>query len=115
MTFRIIRLAATVRLLATGVALLPLHHTAAETLYHFVDENGVAHFSNVPRDARYRPFETGGSASSVAGSRTLPAPAAVAPPGGVPGATQPYPEFEEILETEPDDDEEAEEDHAEDS
>ena len=115
MSARTIRLAATARLLATGVALLPLHHAAAETLYHFIDENGVSHFSNVPVDARYRPFERGNSASSAAGSRRLRAPAAVAPAGGVPAATQPYPEFEEILETEPDGDEEAEEDDADDS
>ncbi len=27
---------------------------AAETVYHFVDERGVSHFSNVPHDPRYR-------------------------------------------------------------
>ncbi len=29
---------------------------ASETLYHFVDERGIPHFSNVPLDKRYRPF-----------------------------------------------------------
>ncbi|MCW5620284.1 MAG: DUF4124 domain-containing protein [Burkholderiales bacterium] len=29
---------------------------ASEILYYFVDERGVPHFSNVPTDARYRPF-----------------------------------------------------------
>jgi uncharacterized protein DUF4124 len=29
--------------------------TAGETIYTFVDELGVAHFSNVPYDPRYRP------------------------------------------------------------
>jgi len=29
--------------------------TAGEAIYTFVDELGVAHFSNVPSDPRYRP------------------------------------------------------------
>jgi len=29
---------------------------ATDTLYHFIDERGVSHFSNVPTDKRYRPF-----------------------------------------------------------
>jgi soluble lytic murein transglycosylase len=29
---------------------------AAETIYRFVDENGVIHFSNVPADPRYKKF-----------------------------------------------------------
>jgi hypothetical protein len=29
---------------------------ASETLYYFVDDRGIPHFTNVPVDARYRPF-----------------------------------------------------------
>lgn len=29
---------------------------ATETLYYFVDDRGIPHFTNVPTDARYRPF-----------------------------------------------------------
>jgi len=29
---------------------------ASETLYHFVDDRGISHFSNVPVDKRYRPY-----------------------------------------------------------
>lgn len=39
-------------LLATMALRAPAH--ATETVYHFVDERGVDHFSNVPHDPRYR-------------------------------------------------------------
>jgi len=37
----------------TGLALAPVTHRAGE-LYSYVDEDGVAHFSNAPSDRRYR-------------------------------------------------------------
>lgn len=35
---------------------VPSSFAASEILYYFVDERGVPHFTNVPTDARYRPF-----------------------------------------------------------
>jgi hypothetical protein len=91
MVIRIIRRLATAWLLATGVTLLPLLCSAAESLYHFVDENGVSHFSNVPADARYRPIgPSGGSAPSAAVDARRPGAARVAPPHDVPEVAQPY-------------------------
>jgi hypothetical protein len=43
---------------------------AAETLYYFIDEHGVPHFSNHPLDPRYRPLATKDSES--AGGRRAP-------------------------------------------
>jgi len=40
-------------LLAAALAAGACH--ATETVYHFVDERGIDHFSNVPHDPRYRP------------------------------------------------------------
>jgi soluble lytic murein transglycosylase len=42
-----------------GVALLALGGTATagSRIYTFTDENGVTHFTNVPRDRRYRPMD----------------------------------------------------------
>jgi hypothetical protein len=36
------------------IALLALVAPARATLYSFVDENGVTHYTNVPSDARFR-------------------------------------------------------------
>ena len=53
-------------------ALAPAH--SADRLYHFVDEQGVPHFSNVPADPRYRALPwTGDSAAPQAGRASLPA------------------------------------------
>lgn len=54
-------------------ALLPysLAHSAGSDIYWFTDENGIAHFSNVPTDKRYVPFITsGGSAAKKTLSAT---------------------------------------------
>jgi hypothetical protein len=52
---------------------------SADRLYHFVDEQGVSHFSNVPGDPRYRPLPwTENPAApqsglvSVPGARSIP-------------------------------------------
>ena len=37
-------------------AMLLLPQLAGATIYSFVDENGIAHFSNVPNDPQYRPI-----------------------------------------------------------
>jgi hypothetical protein len=61
--------------------LAPAH--SADRLYHFVDEQGVPHFSNVPADPRYRPLpRTGNSAA--------PQPGLASPPG-VPAVPQEVP------------------------
>jgi soluble lytic murein transglycosylase len=46
--------------LSLGLAVAP---AAADTLYRFIDEDGVVHFSNVPNDARYVAVRTIGSRS----------------------------------------------------
>lgn len=40
-----------------GVSMFtPSSFAASEILYYFIDERGVPHFTNIPTDARYRPF-----------------------------------------------------------
>jgi hypothetical protein len=57
-------------------ALPPAH--SADRLYHFVDEQGVPHFSNVPADPRYRPVPwKGDSAAPQPGRASLPGAAPV--------------------------------------
>ncbi|MBW2234421.1 MAG: lytic transglycosylase domain-containing protein [Deltaproteobacteria bacterium] len=46
--------------LSLGLAAAP---AAADTLYRFIDEDGVVHFSNVPNDARYVAVRTIGRPS----------------------------------------------------
>jgi len=52
---------------------------ASETLYYFVDDRGIPHFTNVPVDARYRPF-----------AKVSTGPAAVRESEGDAGDTAPY-------------------------
>jgi len=55
---------------------------AADRLYYFVDEHGVAHFSNVPADSRYKPLMPSDWMSplpSAAPQAPLPSTAADAP------------------------------------
>lgn len=40
-----------------GVALAQAS-AAADRVYHFIDEHGTPHFSNVPADKRYKPYAT---------------------------------------------------------
>jgi len=57
--------------------------TAKDRLYHFRDEHGVSHFSNVPADSRYKP------AFEVHAPRTLGDPAhSEAEPGDEPSETE---------------------------
>jgi hypothetical protein len=49
---RIARLIAGLGLMAAASGAM----AASETLYYFVDDRGIPHFTNVPVDARYRPF-----------------------------------------------------------
>lgn len=53
-----------VALFALGAAI-----PARAEVYWFTDENGVAHFSNVPTDARYAPFLGDPSGKPAAGKR----------------------------------------------
>jgi soluble lytic murein transglycosylase-like protein len=46
-----------------------LAQSANATIYWFTDENGVAHFSNVPTDKRYVPFT---STSDAVAKKTIP-------------------------------------------
>jgi hypothetical protein len=65
----------------------PASCAGADKLFHFVDEQGVHHYSNVPSDPRYRPLATSGVAQSG-----MPAPrseAQVAPVTAVPLAPAP--------------------------
>ena len=39
---------------------------AAAQIYHYIDQDGVLHFTNVPTDSRFRPFVTGKSRVDVA-------------------------------------------------
>jgi hypothetical protein len=41
---------------AVILSIYPCSARTAETLYHFLDEKGVPHFSNHPLDPRYRPL-----------------------------------------------------------
>lgn len=97
MAFQIIRQTATAWLLTVGAALLPQPCAAAERLYHFVDENGVSHFSNVPVDERYQPIVPGDtSAPPAAADARRPGAAAAAPPPELPAITEPPLEIDEI-------------------
>jgi hypothetical protein len=49
-------------LVGVSFTLAVLQAFAAESLYHFVDEHGVPHYSNQPLDPRYRPLGVGGEA-----------------------------------------------------
>jgi hypothetical protein len=97
MALSIIRQTTTAWLLTVGAALLPLHCVAAERLYHFVDENGVSHFSNVPVDERYQPMVPGDtSAPPAAADARRPGAATAAPPPGMPLDTEPPVEIDEM-------------------
>ena len=48
--------------------------TAGEAIYTFVDELGVAHFSNVPSDPRYRPRSNPAAESAKASPAGSDAP-----------------------------------------
>ena len=72
---RIARLLAGLGLIAAASAAT----AASETLYYFVDDRGIPHFTNVPVDARYRPF-----------AKVSTAPAAVRESGDDAGDTAPY-------------------------
>ena len=43
----------------------------AQEVFHFIDERGVPHFSNAPRDSRYKPF-MGGQSDRPGGRDRLP-------------------------------------------
>jgi hypothetical protein len=49
-------------LFAVILAMHTAYATAVETLYHFRDEHGVPHFSNLPLEPRYRPLGSAGEA-----------------------------------------------------
>jgi hypothetical protein len=96
-----IRRAATVGLAAGVAALVPLRAAAIDRIYHFVDENGVSHFSNVPADARYQPIgPMGGSSPPVSANASSPGATSVVPLRRVPAA-EPAPEIEELPSLDP--------------
>jgi soluble lytic murein transglycosylase-like protein len=72
-------------LLLAGLAGIP-HPVRAGELYSYVDEEGVAHFSNAPSDPRYRRVHRNDTAGGLY-RRGVPAPQArvgAAQPGGRP-------------------------------
>jgi hypothetical protein len=86
------------------LTLAPLAAPAAETVYYFVDEQGVPHFSNVPSDRRYRPLgATLPGAGALAPTVVKPRPAPA-----LPASVQPNPVVEpnedEAMEVEMDND-----------
>lgn len=66
------------RQLATGLAVAAAlaggAAASADTLYRFVDERGVVHFSNVPSDPRYVAVRSLGGARSFGGAQSWQAP-----------------------------------------
>lgn len=53
----------------TALLMSSLAQSANATIYWFTDENGVAHFSNVPTDKRYVPFT---AANDAVVKKTIP-------------------------------------------
>jgi hypothetical protein len=59
---------------------------AADEIHYFADERGVAHFSNVPADSRYRPYLRATAEIGVAATTDRPSVIMFAPPLVAPGS-----------------------------